>query len=147
MLAALQLIETFRTKGEPLTGGVFRVCWDAALDCGAKLRVTSNRKANVRKGNRPARSLFGFNRTYAAWSGNTAPAAPFTLATIERALASAVAPRPMTILQDGPQFYEFDRNVLPPVLRYGIAAWEHDSDRIFREIDGRELVGESIEHN
>lgn len=55
MLAALQLIEGFRAKGEPLTGRVFLVCRDAAMECGAWLKVTNSRTVNVRKGNRPPR--------------------------------------------------------------------------------------------
>jgi hypothetical protein len=158
MFAALQLIESFRAKGEPLTGGVFRVCWDAALDCGAKLRVTSNRTVNVRKGNRPERSLFGFDQSYSLWSGNeTAPTGPLTLRAIEQALgsiaeqdradAAALAaainapPRLMTIEQAEPQFFGIDPGAETPATTIVYSAardsglWtEYDSDRIFREI-------------
>lgn len=103
----LQLVETLRAAGQ-LKGNAFRVALDAAFEAGCRLRVTSNRKVNVKKGNRRGHGLTIFEGG-------------------PRFIEYAQHQRPPEAL------YAIGMDALSPENGFTFMGQDWDSDRIFRE--------------
>lgn len=81
----LKVVFALRDAGELFGKFGHVVARDACHAVGCELRVTSNRTVNVRKSNRPIRSLFGLDReNYELWAGNSTVISPEIPLTPER---------------------------------------------------------------